>query len=245
MTTSTPRWASHPVSVCGESRLRLNTATAKSWGRRWLREIQPGINVHDFTDQQGELVSRYTNWTLFFFFQNGGLFGTGSNGSLENLSDPFNIHPTTTIMAGSHDFREHFVRFATDSSRTLSFSGRAASGSFYSGNSFNVNINGALKLGPRLTTEVSWNYNDIDLEEGDFTTNQFASRVKYSFSTTMFLDALVQYNSVVQEWNSNIRFNVIHRPLSDFFLVYNERRDESGRRIDRALIAKFTYLLDF
>jgi hypothetical protein len=53
----------------------------------------------------------------------------------------------------------------------------------------------------------------------------------------------VQYNSDAREWNSNIRFNIIHRPLSDLFLVYNERRDSvSGDLVDRAVILKFTYM---
>jgi hypothetical protein len=43
-----------------------------------------------------------------------------------------------------------------------------------------------------------------------------------------------------------VRFNVIHRPLSDIFFVYNERRDSvTGAMIDRALIAKMTYMLAF
>ncbi len=46
--------------------------------------------------------------------------------------------------------------------------------------------------------------------------------------------------------SSNVRFNFIHRPLSDFFLVYNERRLETtGDLIDRAIIAKVTYLMAF
>ena len=41
----------------------------------------------------------------------------------------------------------------------------------------------------------------------------------------MFLNALLQYNTDARQWSSNVRFNIIHRPLSDFFLVYNDRRD--------------------
>jgi hypothetical protein len=37
-----------------------------------------------------------------------------------------------------------------------------------------------------------------------------------------------------------------HRPLSDFFLVYNERRDErTAQMLTRALIAKMTCLVAF
>ncbi len=36
-----------------------------------------------------------------------------------------------------------------------------------------------------------------------------------------------------------------YRSLSDFFLVYNERRASGGQVIERALIAKLTYLFGF
>ncbi len=49
-----------------------------------------------------------------------------------------------------------------------------------------------------------------------------------------------------RQWTSNLRFNIIHRPLSDFFLVYNERRDDrTGDMISRAVIAKMTYMVAF
>ncbi len=61
----------------------------------------------------------------------------------------------------------------------------------------------------------------------------------------MFLDALSQYHSTVKEIASTIRFNFIYKPLSDLFLVYNERRSSTGEVRERALIAKFTYVFDF
>ena len=57
----------------------------------------------------------------------------------------------------------------------------------------------------------------------------------------MFLNALIQYNSTIGAIESNIRFNFIHRPLSDVFLVYNEVRATTGEVKERAFIAKVTY----
>jgi hypothetical protein len=38
-------------------------------------------------------------------------------------------------------------------------------------------------------------------------------------------------------------YHIIHRPLSDLFVVYNERRNSvSGDLIDRAVILKLTYM---
>jgi len=61
----------------------------------------------------------------------------------------------------------------------------------------------------------------------------------------MFLNALIQYNSTRQELASNLRFNFTYKPLSDFFLVYNERRSTTGEVTERALIGKLTYIFDF
>jgi hypothetical protein len=88
--------------------------------------------------------------------------------------------------------------------------------------------------------------NDITLSTGDFVSTLITGRVNYNFNTKMFLNALLQYNTDSQQWSSNLRFNIIHRPLSDIFLVYNERRDErTGNLLDRAFVAKMTYLMAF
>lgn len=91
---------------------------------------------------------------------------------------------------------------------------------------------------------MSLQINDIDLPGVSYVSTLTAARFNYNVSTNVFLNALVQYSSDSHQLSSNIRFNVIHRPLSDFFFVYTERRDErTNLRLDRALIAKFTYML--
>src|SRR5258705_351174 len=72
------------------------------------------------------------------------------------------------------------------------------------------------------------------------------SRLNYNFNTKVFVNGLLQYNTDSHQLSSNIRFNIIHRPLSDFFFVYNEHRDEhTGLLQDRSLIAKMTYMVAF
>jgi len=64
--------------------------------------------------------------------------------------------------------------------------------------------------------------------------------------TRMFFNALVQYDSDNHQSTSNLRCNIIHRPLSDVYLVYHERRDErTGVLVTRAVIAKVTSLMAF
>jgi hypothetical protein len=40
----------------------------------------------------------------------------------------------------------------------------------------------------------------------------------------MFFDALAQYDPRQHLFNANLRFNVIHHPLSDLFIVLNQQR---------------------
>ena len=64
----------------------------------------------------------------------------------------------------------------------------------------------------------------------------------------MTVDALVQHNSLDDALVTNVRFNFIHRPGSDLFLVFTEERGVDGELwdlADRGLVAKVTYLMRF
>ena len=94
----------------------------------------------------------------------------------------------------------------------------------------------------RLTMQL----NDISLPTISYLSTLTTARVNYNFNTKMFLNALLQYTTDTHQLSSNIRFNIIHRPLSDIFFVYNEHRDElTGLLQDRSLIAKMTYMVAF
>jgi hypothetical protein len=68
-------------------------------------------------------------------------------------------------------------------------------------------------------------------------------RLDWSFSPRMFLNAFVQYNGEADAWLSNVRYNLIHRPLSDIYVVWNETRAPGVTR--RALMLKYTHLIAF
>jgi hypothetical protein len=216
-----------------------------SWWSGVMREINPHFELEYFTDQQNVVVSRYFNSHFALNFQNGGLLEFGLNTNLEQPQSDFPIHPDVTIPPGFYLFDEWFAMLFTDPSRMFSANTRVSTGGFYSGNKDSISLGGLVKLGEKLAAQVDWSYNDIELDEGAFTTHLLTTRFAYNFSTRMFLNALIQYNNVTDEWNSNIRFNLIHHPLSDLFLVYNDLRDETGTMKNRALIVKYTHLLSF
>ena len=121
---------------------------------------------------------------------------------------------------------------------------RYSFGTFYDGYKRSYSIGPSMRPNEKLNASLNLQINDIDLPSVSYVSTLATARVNYSFTTSVFLNALLQYNTDSGQLSSNVRLNIIHRPLSDLFLVYNERRDEQTNvRLDRALIAKFTYML--
>ena len=88
--------------------------------------------------------------------------------------------------------------------------------------------------------------NDIELpQQGALKIHLIGVNVKYAFNSKAFVTAFVQYNNDTNRLSSNLRFRLIHRPLSDLYLVYNEVRDHLRDQDDREFALKYTYLWDF
>ncbi len=98
---------------------------------------------------------------------------------------------------------------------------------------------------PHIGVELRYDHNDIDIPGGAFTTDLVSGRLNLALNTRLFGNALIQYNSQTGSFSTNLRVRFIYRPGSDFFIVFNERRDvEAGRwsPANRAFILKLTYL---
>ncbi|MCH8321410.1 MAG: hypothetical protein IH790_10720, partial [Acidobacteria bacterium] len=136
------------------------------------------------------------------------------------------------------------LSLSSDQSRLFSGGFEVGTGSFFDGDKNSYEITASFRR-PQLQAEISWEHDDVNLPSGNFETDLVAARINYSFNPNMFLNALIQYNRDERETSSNIRFNFIHKPLSDFFLVYNEKRSPTGEMLEWALIAKLTYAFSF
>ncbi len=214
----------------------------------WLRDIFPHWQLANVTRGEAALDSRYVDYHLPITFQNGAFLEVGLNPNLEDLVEPFEINSNrgVFIAPGRYEFTEWFALFNTNPASPLSFSGRYSIGDFYDGYRHGYQIGAATRVNEHFNMAGTLSLNDIDLPAGSYRTTLIAGRVNYNFSTRMFLNALFQYNTDAREWSSNVRFNIIHRPLSDIFLVYNERRESRANSLmDRAVIAKMTYMVAF
>jgi len=216
---------------------------------RWhkmIRSINPHSQIDYVLDPSGRLDTKYVDYHLPINFQNSTFIEVGKNPSYEYLAKEYVISPAKKIAIppGAYRYSEYFILLRTDSGRKISGNGRWAGGPFYTGYKHSYQAGATYRHSNKLTAAFNYTHNNISLEQGRFKTNLLSTRINYGFTTTMFLNSLIQYNSDTHQWSSNVRFNIIHRPLSDIFIVYNERRDSiSGNLVDRALIAKMTYMI--
>ena len=238
-----PRLGIHNVDAWLGYRLRPAAVSS------WLRQMQPHWEFDMFTRQHdGHLDTRFIGYHYNFNFQDGSSAEIGVNQYAEDVPAAFTINRATgtRVNAGRYDYPDYFGFWRTNEAARVSLVTRFNVGPFYDGERRSVSVGPSVRLGETFNAAVNLQVNDIELSTGSFATTLVTTRVNYNFSTKMFFNALIQYNSDNHQWTSNLRFNIIHRPLSDFFLVYNERRDDrSGILLSRAVIAKMTYLMAF
>ena len=217
--------------------------------QRWVRETFPHIQFENFTRRNGGgLESRYMDWHWPVTFQNSTFIEIGTNPNIEVIDDRFTINSRRNIYVnpGRYEFKEHFILANTNSAAPFSMNLRAGTGDFYDGYRRSYTLGGTFRLNEHFNVSLSDQINDIELGSGSYVTHLLTTRFNVYFTTKMFVNGLVQYNTDTNQWSSNVRLDIIHRPLSDIYLVYNERRDSrSGDLISRAVIAKMTYLFAF
>jgi hypothetical protein len=218
------------------------------WTRGWLRESYPHWQVENFSRRGGGLESRYMDWHWPVTFHNSTFIEVGVNPNVEVIRNafPINSRRNISVLPGRYEFNEYFLLANTNSAAPVSFNTRYSIGDFYDGYRRGYSVGSTVRANQHFNVSGNVQFNDIELPQGAFTTTLITGRVNYFLNTKVFLNALLQYNTDARQWSSNVRFNVIHRPLSDIFIVYNERRNsQTGEMIDRAVVAKMTYLIAF
>ena len=167
----------------------------------------------------------------------------GSTRTYERLDAPFSVGPGLRIDAGEHAFDSVAIDYRSDQSAMLSISADIEAGEYWTGTQRVAGGGLRFRLNEHVAASANLTRNVITLPQGRFAANLERFRLDWSFTPRMFLNAFVQYNGEADTWLSNIRFNFIHRPLSDIYVVWNETRAPGDTQ--RALMLKYTHLIAF
>jgi hypothetical protein len=212
----------------------------------FIREWGPAFNLRYMTDQTGLLLLRKQTSDLNVYMRDGGVLRLSHRRYFDRLLTDFRIRPNVIVPAGDHNYAEWTLFGSSDQSRMFSGNATWTVGNFWDGEKTTVSFGARYRPNARLGAEVSLARDDVDLPGGAFTALVTRLRLGYALSTTAFLDAFIQYNNQDRRVATNVRFNIIHRPLSDIFVVFNEDRPTfDGALPNRALSLKYTHLIAF
>ena len=198
------------------------------------------------TDSHYEQVAtRIATLNYRMMFNDGGQLTAAANSTFERLERPFSIGPIPGLIVtpGEYRYEDASVWYTSNRSAMLSGSAGLTAGEFWDGHQKTIEGSVRFRLSAHLAASATLTRNDVDLPQGSFAANLVGMRVDWSFSPRMFLNAFVQYNGETDTWLSNIRYNFIHRPLSDIYVVWNATRLPTGDH--GALLLKYTHLLAF
>jgi hypothetical protein len=145
------------------------------------------------------------------------------------------------------DYRSNQTSLSYFTNRSKPLSGNVGYdwGDYYGGSRTTLSLGTRYHLNYRLAADFTYERNNVDLPHASFHTDQLGLRVNYSFTSRLSLSSFIQYNNSDDQITSNIRVRFIHRPLSDIYVVYNDRHDRRGGQMDWNMSVKYTHMISF
>ena len=141
----------------------------------------------------------------------------------DNLPTDFAISSLIpAIPRGDYRFDDLGMRLQTSAHRKFAGMLMYVDGDFYGGT--RVNINGDLTWRPtaHFRTLLGYNYNEIELPQGNFATRLVRLGFDAVFSSRLSLVNLVQYDNVSQTAGVNVRLHWIPEPGRELYFVVNQ-----------------------
>lgn len=216
-----------------------------------LHELRPHVYYQGFWNFDGDHESGFLHVDNHFEWRSGLEIHTGMNFTHEQVLTPFEIVSGVSVPVGTYNHSEVQLVYQTNLSAPLSLDVQVRSGGLFGGDRVSVTPTVAWRVGDRFSSELSWNYNDIDLPvaNGDFKINIGRLRLSYSFTPKILLQALVQFNERERTVGTNLRFAWLQNANAGFYLVYNEVDDNSftgNQRFKprRELVLKYSRIFD-
>jgi hypothetical protein len=168
----------------------------------------------------------------------------------EYLVTPFRpqgMPPGYRIPAGRYRFETAELTYTGHNSKRIAPVGGVRGGGYFDGDRVGATAGGRVRFSEHLATTASVGHDWIDAGGTSFEATLASLRVDGAFSTRMFLSAFVQYNSTTKQVSSNVRYDFIHHPLSNLYVVYNDTRGTGGLGLPpaRSLTVKVTQLFSF
>jgi hypothetical protein len=149
----------------------------------------------------------------------------------EGLTDPFEISPGIVIPVGRYGNENWGIQLNTATHRKLAVNARFVNyedGSFYGGNRNDQFLELTWRPSPHFRANVSYDYSDIHLPQGNFETRLVRAGIDFAFTSTLSWVNLIQYDNVTETAGINMRLHWIPEAGRDVYFVINHNLEDVG-----------------
>lgn len=216
----------------------------KEWA--WFRQWNPHVNYRGYFGrddfyQSGQFHIDFTE----IEFSSGARFGPEVNVFHEGLQQPFAIASNVVLPTGSYDWASLGLDWSTDPSANLSMVMRGDFGPFYTGTRNGGSVTITARRGATISSSLLVDYQDVRLDEGNFTRSLVGLKAAYFFTPRIFVQTLTQFNNQQQIWTANARLGWLNTAGTGLFVVFNDGEAADGffswqRPKSRSLVVKYT-----
>ncbi len=172
----------------------------------------------------------------------------------EVVQAPFTLYAeplrVVTMRPGNYDFDEFTIGANTANQREFSVGLRYTVGDFYNGERNNITTSFTWTQSRYFLMSINYDWNAIELPQGDFTTRLASLSTQVAFSSTLFWVNLLQYDNVSEELGINTRLQWIPEAGQEGFIVLNynlqdKDKDNTFHSAEADLSIKFKYTFRF
>lgn len=168
----------------------------------------------------------------------------------EFLDVPFDIlrDGKFVIQSGEYTNQGFEIEAATASFRRVSGSVSYTNIGFWTGRRENLAFSTFLRPFIGLNISASWDYSQVNLENGTFDTHLLRLITAYDFSPWVSLNFNIQYDNITEFVGTNTRFVWVINPGNTFYVVYNHNWVNSMERLvttESGTAVKLTYTFRF
>lgn len=220
----------------------------------FIRSYKPGVSAYIFQDADDYdlLFGDASIVPVGLLFENGAEIYLEVQPNWQRLDEPF-FPAGIEIAPGDYDYTRYALELASDQSVALSGSLDVETGDYFDGKLTSYTTSARYSPDPRMEFSVDYNLNqfrDVGLEQENRDVGLLG------VSVVLALNSRLQFSSFYQketgggdsQWNARLAWE--YRPLSYFYLVYNNNHSvdftnpAEGTKFEQ-VIAKLTYLFDF
>ncbi|MBK6672722.1 MAG: carbohydrate binding family 9 domain-containing protein [Proteobacteria bacterium] len=172
----------------------------------------------------------------------------------EVLAAPFtifsNVNKRVVIPVGRYDFNDYGLDFTTGQQRRLGARINFRRGEFYDGRRLALGGEVSWKQSKHFAIRGSYDFNDITLPVGKFSTRIVSAGADINFSSRLFWTNLFQYDNVSEVAGLQSHLHYIPKAGQEFNLIINKAsedldRDGQFRSLTAEYGARLSYTLRF